>query len=214
MTLFLIIFFLWILFLPITYALPLYWLEKSYFHNSHKNKKAELIVVLGGGLTGSSTMQQPNLNINLLKVVRFAAYLQRETNLPILLTGAGDYPQYTEAEVMKQVLEDEFHAKVDFLEEKSNSTIENAQFTFEILKENKIKSIFLVTSSWHLKRASNMFEKYTEDIEIIPISDFSYASKKFPLVKEDFMFSWATPCYQRRFYMEVFRLLWLKIFSR
>jgi uncharacterized SAM-binding protein YcdF (DUF218 family) len=203
---------IWIFFLPITYAVPLFWLEKSYFHNNHKNKKAQAIVILGSGLTNSSTMQQPNLNASRLEVVRFGAYLQRKTNLPILVTGAGSHAQYTEAEIMKQVLEDEFHAHVDFVEDKSNSTKENAQFTFEVLKENNIKSILLVSNSWHLKRASYMFEKYTDGIEIVPIADFFYASKKFYFDKEDFIFSLSTPYYQRRFYMELFRLLWLKIF--
>ena len=207
-----LVLFVWLFFLPITYAIPLFWLEKSFFHNSHKNKKAQAIVILGAGLTNSSTMQQPNLNATLLERVRFGAYLQRKTKLPILVSGAGSHAIDTEASVMKQVLEDEFHAHVDFVEERSNSTKENAQFTFEILKHNNIKSIFLVSNSWHLKRAEYMFEKYTDDIEIIPIADFAYASKKFYFDREDFMFSLATPYYQRRFYMELFRLLWLKIF--
>ena len=212
MTLFWVAICLWLFFLPITYALPLYWLEKSFFHNTYKNKKAQAIVILGAGLTNSSTMQQPNVNLSLLERLRFGAYLQRKINLPILVSGAGSHASFTEAEVMKQVLEEEFHARVDFLEDKSNSTKENAQFTFEILKEHNIKSIFLVSNSWHLKRAEYMFEKYTEGIEIIPIADFAYASKKFYFDREDFMFSLATPYYQRRFYMELFRLFWLKIF--
>ena len=202
--------FVWVFFLPITYALPLYWLEKSYFNNSYKKQKAQAIVILGAGLTNSSTMQQPNLNINLLERVRFGAYLQRKTNLPILVSGAGSHGSFTEVKVMKQVLEEEFHARVDFLEGRSNSTEENAKFTFEILKENNIKSIFLVSNSWHLKRAEYMFQKYTHDIKIIPIADFAYASKKFNFDREDFMFSLATPYYQRRFYLEVLRFIWVK----
>ena len=202
--------FVWIFFLPITYAIPLYWLEKSYFHNSYKDQKAEAIVILGAGLTNSSSMQQPNLNLMLLERVRFGAFLYRKTKLPILLTGGGSHPSVSEAEGMKHVLEEEFHVPVAFMEEKSNSTIENAKFTFEILKENNIKSIFLVSNSWHLKRADYMFQKYTHDIEIIPIADFAYASKKFYFDREDLMFSLATPYYQRRFYLELFRLLWLK----
>ena len=212
MTLFWVAICLWIFFLPITYAVPLFWLEKSYFHNSYKNKKAEAIVILGAGLTNSSTMQQPNVSVSLLERLRFGAYLQRKTNLPILVTGAGSHAHFTEAVVMKQVLEEEFHAHVDFLEEKSHSTLENAKFTFELLKEHNIKSIFLVSNSWHLKRAEYMFEKYTKDIEIIPIADFAYASKKFHFDREDYIFSLATPYYQRRFYMEIFRLLWVKLF--
>ena len=185
--------FVWIFFLPITYAIPLYWLEKSYFHNSHKTQKAEAIVILGAGLTNSSTMQQPNLNLMLLERVRFGAFLQRETSLPILVTGGGFHEHVTEAEVMKKVLEEEFHAHVDFLEDKSHSTLENAKFTAKILKEHKIKSIFLVSNSWHLKRASFMFEKYVDDVKVIPLADFAYATKRFVFDRSDFFPSLATP---------------------
>ena len=58
MTFFWLALFVWVFFLPITYALPLFWLEKSFFQNSHKNEKAECIVILGAGLTNSSSMQQ------------------------------------------------------------------------------------------------------------------------------------------------------------
>ena len=210
MTLFWIALCLWIFFLPITYAVPLFWLEKSYFHNNHKNKKAQAIVILGAGLTNNSTMKQPNVSLSLLERLRFGAFLQTNTKLPILVTGGGSHTKYSEAQVMRDVLENEFHAKVMFTENKSASTAQNAQFSFEILKKQNIKSIFLVSNSWHLKRASYMFEKYTQDIEIIPIADFAYASKRFYFDKEDFIFSLATPYYQRKFYLEVFRLVLLK----
>ena len=205
--------FAWIFFLPITYAIPLYWLEKSYFHNSHETQTAQAIVILGAGLTNSSSMMQPNVNAQLLERIRFGAYLQRKTNLPILVTGAGSHASFTEAEMMKQVLEEEFHAHVDFVEDRSDNTVENAKFSYEILKKNNIKTIFLVSSSWHLKRAELMFQEYAPDIKTIPIADFFYASKKFTFDREDYLFSLATPYYQKRFYGEVFRLLWLRVFS-
>ena len=206
-----VLFLLYGFFLPITYAIPLYWLEKEFFHHRYHNKNAEAIVILGAGLRTNSTMQQPNLNLSLLERVRFGAFLQRKTKLPILVSGRGAYPNISEAEVMKQVLEEEFSAHVNFMEDESNSTLENAKFTIQILKEHNIKSIFLVSNSWHLKRANYLFKYYAEEIEIIPIADFAYASKKFNFDKSDFIFSLATPYYQRRFYLEVFRYLWMKI---
>ncbi len=210
MTLFWIALCVWVFFLPITYAIPLYWLEKSYFHNTYQNKKAQAIVILGAGLTHSSTMQQPNVSLSLLERLRFGAFLQRKTGLPILVTGGGSDTSHSEASVMKMVLEEEFGAKVDFLEEQSNSTAQNAQFSLPILKEHKLKRIFLVSNSWHLKRAEYMFHLYAKEIDIIPIADFAYVSKKFSFDKEDYLFSLATPYYQRKFYLEIFRLLWLK----
>jgi len=58
-----------------------------------------------------------------------------------------------------------------------------------------------------------MFQRYAPNIKTIPIADFAYASKRFDFDREDYIFSLATPYYQRRFYREVFRLLWLKIFK-
>ncbi len=211
MTLFWVALALWLYFLPITYAIPLFWLEKSYFHNHYQNTNAQAIVILGAGLTHSSTMQQPNVTLSLLIRLRFGAFLQRKTSLPILLTGGGSDGKQSEASVMKQVLEEEFGATVTWVEEESRSTKENAQFSAKILEEQKIKTIFLVSNSWHLKRADLMFQEYAKGVEVIPIADFAYASKAFHFDREDFCFSLATPYYQRQFYLEVFRLGWLKI---
>jgi len=202
---------IYLFFLPITYAIPLYWLEKDFFHNRYDNQEAQAIVILGAGLRGNSTIRQPNLNPSLLERVRFGAFLQRKTNLPILVSGKGSYPKVSEAEVMKRVLEEEFHTHVEFVESESNSTLENAKFTIQLLKEQNITSIYLVSNSWHLKRASFLFEQYANSIEIIPIADFAYASKKFNFDKSDFYFSLATPYYQRRFYLEVLRYIWVKL---
>jgi len=207
--------FVWIVSMPITYALPLFWLEKSFFHNTFKSiKKSQLIVILGGALTQSSTMNPPNLSRNLLERVRFGAFLQRKSNLPILVTGCGSHPQYSEAKKMKEVLEEEFGAKVAYVEEQSNSTKENALFSFEILKKRNISTIALVSNSWHLKRANYLFEKHTFGIEIVPIADFFYANQKFETELSDFLPNMSTFYYQRRFYCEIVALLVYRLRDR
>jgi uncharacterized SAM-binding protein YcdF (DUF218 family) len=45
------------------------------------------------------------------------------------------------------------------LEENSKTTAENAKFTAKIVHEMDIKSIILVTSPYHQRRASNLFHK-------------------------------------------------------
>jgi len=162
----------------------------------------EAIVILGAGLRDSSSMQKPNVTISLLERLRFGAYLQRKTSLPILVTGGSTHATATEAEVMKQVLEDEFHAKVDFFEDKSRTTKENAEFSLKILREEGIKSIFLVSNSWHLKRAESLFNSYADGITIVPIADFYFNDEKFKLVWEDFLPSVSTLYYARRIWYE------------
>lgn len=193
--------FLYAVSMPITYALPLYWLEKAYLNHSFEDK-AELIVILGGGLTESTSYEKPNVSFTLLERLRFGAFLQRKTSLPILVTGAGSHTKATEAEVMKRVLEEEFHAKVDFIEDRSKSTEENAKFTYEILKENGIKRIFLLSSSWHLKRAELLFNRYAKEIETIAIGDFFYNEKGFRTDRSDFIPTMSTFYYQRRVLLE------------
>jgi len=193
--------------MPITYALPLFWLEKNFFHNSVKSiQECELIVILGGALTQSSTMNPPNLSRNLLERVRFGAFLQRQTHLPILVTGRGSHPVYSEAKKMKEVLEEEFGATVAYCEEQSCNTKENAIFSFEIFKKHHIKSIALVSNSWHLKRANYLFQKNSSGIKIIPIADFFYANQKFETEFSDFLPNMSTFYYQRRFYCEIVAL--------
>ena len=203
MSLFLLLPLLYLLCMPIIYAYPFYLLEKKYLKNDFRvMNDVEAIVILGAGLRDSSSMQKPNVTVSLLERLRFGAYLQRKTSLPILVTGGSTHATATEAEVMKQVLEDEFHAKVDFFEDKSRTTKENAELSLKILREEGIKSIFLVSNSWHLKRAESLFNSYADGITIVPIADFYFNDEKFKLVWEDFLPSVSTLYYARRIWYE------------
>ncbi len=53
------------------------------------------------------------------------------------------------------------------LEEDSATTKQNAENTMQIFTDNKIKSIILVTSGYHQRRASLEFNKHTAGITII-----------------------------------------------
>jgi len=192
----------WIVSMPITYAFALYFLEKDFFMNGIESiEDAELIVVLGGALTENTNFSKPDVSLALLERIRFSAYLQRQSNLPILVTGLGS-SAVSEGEKMKEVLENEFHASVDFVESQSHNTKENALFSYEIIKEQKIKHIVLVSSSWHLKRANLLFLRHTQDLKVTPIGNFFYANQKFEMEFRDFLPNMSTFYYQRRFYSE------------
>jgi len=60
----------------------------------------------------------------------------------------------------------------------AENTIDNALETFDWAKDNKIKSIRLVTSSYHMPRAMLEFENTLEDILIIPNPVFSEVVKQ------------------------------------
>jgi uncharacterized SAM-binding protein YcdF (DUF218 family) len=50
---------------------------------------------------------------------------------------------------------------------KSRTTVEDARYTIELLRDKDVKSIVLVTSAWHSRRAKRCFEREAPSIRII-----------------------------------------------
>lgn len=95
-----------------------------------------------------------------LERVRYGAWLQRRTGLPILVSGRGYRApgERSEARIMGEVLENEFGGRVTWLEERSHNTFENALYSAAILKPAGIERIVLVTHAYHMPRAKAAFE--------------------------------------------------------
>lgn len=120
---------------------------------------SQAIVLLGGGLRDSKELFA-RLTTNQIAVerVRYAAYLQKQTNLPLLITGSSAN-NTSEAKVMADELEMFYQVPTEWLEEKAKTTKENAIFTREILQKQGINRITLVTNQWHMQRAKMLFEQ-------------------------------------------------------
>ena len=124
--------------------------------------------MLGGGIYffapeySSDTVSEPSL-----VRLRYAAKLQRETGKPILVTsGAPQGSDLPEAQQMKSVLEQEFKVPVRWTEDDSNNTLENARYSYRLLRQAGIKRIYLVTHAWHMPRSVEAFE--SAGFEVIP----------------------------------------------
>jgi uncharacterized SAM-binding protein YcdF (DUF218 family) len=72
----------------------------------------------------------------------------------------------TEAQLMRNVLEQEFRIPVQWSEEASHNTFENARYSFRLLQQHGIRRIYLVTHAWHMPRARKAFE--TAGFEVVP----------------------------------------------
>lgn len=121
------------------------------------------IVVLGGGRNdnapeyGGETVSAASL-----VRLRYAARLQRETGLPLLVSGGRVFdsdPGAAEAALMGEVLEADFAVPVRWLEERSRNTAENARYAAELLAAENVAGIILVTHASHMPRAVAEFEK-------------------------------------------------------
>lgn len=128
---------------------------------------AEAIVVLGGGrMSNAPEYGGDTVNRYTLERLRYAARLTRQTGLPLLVSGgapAGDTP---EATLMQTTLQEDFGVAVRWSEARSLDTRQNARFSAQILQQQDIGSILLVTHAAHMPRAQREFE--AQGIKVIP----------------------------------------------
>ena len=125
-------------------------------------------MLLGGGVRDSKELYAPLASSAVqLERLRYAAYLQKETQLPLLISGVSPTGA-SEAKVSMQELKDFFNVPTQWLEEKSLTTKENALFTRQILEKEGINKIILVTNEWHMQRAKLLFEG--QGFQVLPAS--------------------------------------------
>lgn len=130
-------------------------------------QQAEAIVILGGGMYyNAPEYGQDVVNHWSLERVRYGAYVQRQQPLPILVTGGAPSGGRPEAEAMRDVLVQEFRGQVQWVENASLDTAENARYSARLLHASGVKTIVLVTHGWHLTRAVPLFER--EGLTVIP----------------------------------------------
>ncbi|MEJ2439801.1 MAG: YdcF family protein [Gammaproteobacteria bacterium] len=130
--------------------------------DSLQHTGAKAIVILGGGRYANApeyqgdTVSEPSL-----ERIRYGAWLQRKTKLPILVTGGLVFGSHrpAEATLMQQVLKKEFLAFVPWAETHSRNTYENAIDSRKILAKEGINHIILVTHALHMPRALEAFKR-------------------------------------------------------
>lgn len=121
-------------------------------------KGAQAIVVLGGGsYLAAPEYGGDTVNSRTLERLRYAARLQRETRLPILVSGGAPLGGVPEAHNMQAALEKEFGVKVRWAEDASADTRGNAHLSAPMLREAGVKRVLLVTHAWHMRRALGEF---------------------------------------------------------
>jgi len=131
-------------------------------------EQADVIVVLAGGIKSyQKEYHGPDIGYFTQLRLRYAAWLQKKTGLPIVVTGGVEREGITEAALMKQVLQNEYAVRQRiFVESESQNTYENSLYTHKILAQNGFKHFYLVTSAFHMPRALAAFRN--SDTKVIP----------------------------------------------
>ncbi len=130
--------------------------------------QADAIVLLGGATRGDTHFSGlGDLNQQADRIVH-ALQLYRAGKAPlILLSGGADPHSRPEAELMHEHLElMGVSPRAMLREHQSRDTHENALYSAVLLRGKGVRSILLVTSGFHMRRAVPLFE--AQGFEVIP----------------------------------------------
>lgn len=134
-----------------------------------KETHAAAIVVLSANrYRGAPEYGHDTVGDATLERTRYGAYLQRQTGLPLLVSGGHvlDTTGESLAAVMASTLKDDYGVKEVWLEERSRTTAENALYSQQLLQQKGIDTVLLVTHAYHMPRAVAIFEQ--SGLRVIP----------------------------------------------
>jgi uncharacterized SAM-binding protein YcdF (DUF218 family) len=129
---------------------------------------ARAIVVLGGGTyVGAPEYGADTANMWTLERLRYVARLYRLTSLRVLVSGGNAAgARSSEAEQMREILQQDFSTPVSWMEDASLDTLDSAIRTEQVLRSQGIRKVVLVTHAWHMPRARLAFKH--AGLETIP----------------------------------------------
>jgi uncharacterized SAM-binding protein YcdF (DUF218 family) len=92
--------------------------------------------------------------------------------LPILVSGGPpDPPDRSLAALMSAALQEDFRVPVQWREERSRNTFENALYSAEILRRAGVRSALVVTHPWHMARVLWSFRAVDYPVTPAPTPD-------------------------------------------
>ena len=138
----------YLLALLVLVAAMLYFFPQDFLCVDSGPAKADIIIILGGGSGGAH--ERP---------IRAAEFFNKGAAPRILLSGAGDDT------INRHILMKRGVPATDIqLEDQSETTRENAEYSIRILREENIHSAIIVTSWYHSRRALKTFQHFAPDI--------------------------------------------------
>jgi uncharacterized SAM-binding protein YcdF (DUF218 family) len=141
--------------MPVTAGLLIRWAEAIAFDEPTlpSDKPPGAIIVLSADVHRSAIPGAPD-TVGQLTLERLAeaARQSRRLGLPVLVSGGGP-PDPSLAALMSKVLQEDFRVPVQWQEERSRNTFENALFSAEILRHAGIASALVIAHPWDMARA-------------------------------------------------------------
>lgn len=143
-------------------------------------KTVQAIVILGGGIyRDAPEYGGDSLAGSTLERVRYGAWLARKTRLPILASGGSPFGGRAEANVIAEVLRNEFAVPARWVEDASRDTIENASLSAALLRRAGVSRIALVSHQSHLVRAVPLFQQ--QGLRVVPAPTLLDGPRRYEL---------------------------------
>jgi uncharacterized SAM-binding protein YcdF (DUF218 family) len=124
----------------------------------------QAILVLTGGV---NQYDQNKISTSTMQRLLHAASLHRSTGIPLVISGGAPRSIEAEAVLAEKWLRQHLDIDVNFLESNSNNTWENAKNSAQLLKDNGLEKVALVTHALHMPRA--MLAAQQQGINAIPV---------------------------------------------
>ncbi|MBN2651327.1 MAG: YdcF family protein [Spirochaetales bacterium] len=167
----------------VLYSLPILSAEET---TDTGIEQYDAVVILGKALNSDGTMLH-----ELYERLYWGAkpYFEGKTGT-IILTGSKNRgnADISEAEAMQNYLLEKGVSPSDImLETRANTTVENALYTSQLIREKGIKSILLCSSPYHMNRSwDNPLKLFNKQLagfaEVFPVSEF-YAADHIKLIR-------------------------------
>lgn len=147
-------------------------------------QRYDAVILLGGVLEDRSMQRShaPAYNGNVERLLVSFDLLRREEAAFVVISGSSPtaHPETVEAKVLADQLAGWGIARERIvLEDRSFNTRENALFTMAIVKERGWKSLLVVTSAMHMKRAMGCFRAIGAQADALPVDYRAYDPSVF-----------------------------------
>jgi uncharacterized SAM-binding protein YcdF (DUF218 family) len=153
----------------LVFQTPILWWVAEPLRVSSPPVTADAIVVFAGGVGESGKAGGGHL-----ERLKQAVDLYKAGYAPALVFSSGYVFSFKEAEVMRALAVDQgVPPDRILLEEQATDTHENVVFTHRIAQDRHWRRILLVSSPYHMRRATMVWHKVAPEVTVVPTPPFS-----------------------------------------
>jgi uncharacterized SAM-binding protein YcdF (DUF218 family) len=121
---------------------------------------AGAIAVLAGDVSGVDAAGGQAVGLLTLDRIYYAARAYRATHLPVITVGGSiGRGRRAMADLMAEVLIQDFGVPVEWRETRSQTTYENGELAAAALRQAQVSTVLVVTQRWHMARAIWAFRR-------------------------------------------------------